>query len=81
MIVETENRKVHLSPLKLREIVMNDKLIGTYMVEPLIDGNFLIKKGIKGPAVKFYLENATIWRVLNPEATKEEFVEYFEKNT
>lgn len=49
---------------------MNDKLTTTYLVEPLIDGTFLVKKGIKGPSVKFYLENATIWRVLNPEATK-----------
>ena len=66
VIVETENRKINWSPLKLREIIMNDKLTGTYLVEALIDGTFLVKKGIKGPAVKFYLENATIWRVLNP---------------
>lgn len=59
---------------------MNDKLTYTYLVEPLIDGTFLVKKGIKGPAVKFYLENATIWRVLNPETSKEEFIEFFEKN-
>lgn len=45
---------------------MNDKLENTYLVEALIDGTYLTKKNIKGPSVKIYLENATIWKVLNP---------------
>lgn len=69
-----------MSPLKIRDIIFNDKLANTYLVEPHIDGTFLTKKGIKGPSVKIYLENSTLWRVLNPESTKEEFLEYFEKN-
>jgi len=59
---------------------MNDGLTGTYLVEPLVDGTFLTKRGIKGARIRTVLENATIWRVRNPEATREEFVEYYEKN-
>lgn len=69
-----------MSPIKIRDIILNDKLTNTYLVEPHIDGNFLTKKGIKGPAVKIFLENSTLWRVLNPESTKEEFLSFFEKN-
>ena len=34
---------------------MHDKLQGTYLVEALIDGTFLTKQNIKGPAVRINL--------------------------
>lgn len=49
-------------------------------MESFIDGTFLTKRGKKGPIIKTILDNTIIWRILNPQVDKAEFLELFEKN-
>lgn len=58
---------------KLREEIINRNLANCYLAEPPVDGTFLTKKGIKGPAIGKILENAIIWRVINPTKSNELF--------
>jgi len=50
----------------LRDWIYQQKLEDSYLVHAFIDGNFVNKKGKKGPVVRVILENAVLWRILNP---------------
>jgi hypothetical protein len=46
-----------------------------------IDGDYVIKKlGIKGPGIKFVLENSAIWRLLNQDKSAEDFEKVLHQN-
>ena len=62
-----------MEPVALREWVFSNKLEDCYLVDAFIDGNYLTKRGKKGPIIKVILDNAIVWRVLNSEASKEQF--------
>lgn len=51
---------------QLREFILHRGYESCYLTEPPINGTFLTKKGIKGPAIRETLENAVLWRVVNP---------------
>ena len=55
-----------MEPVALREWVFSNKLEDCYLVDAFIDGNYLTKRGKKGPIIRVILENAIIWRVINP---------------
>jgi hypothetical protein len=48
---QVSNIKPHINIFKLREEIVKKKLELSYLVEAPIDGTFLTKKGIKGPAI------------------------------
>ena len=58
---------------KLSEEIISTSLDKCYLAEPPVDGTFRTKKGIKGPAIGKILENAIIWRVINPTKSNELF--------
>jgi len=58
--------KLEIEPMVLRDWIYQQKLEDSYLVHAFIDGNFVNKKGKKGPVVRVILENAVLWRILNP---------------
>ena len=51
---------------ELREFIAKNNIGNCYLVEAPVDGTYIMKKGIKGPAISKILENAVIWRIANP---------------
>lgn len=80
MSLADKNLKFVMTPLNLRAYILQESLEDSYLVEPFIDGTFLIKKGKKGPIIKTILDNAIIWRILNKTSEKEAFLQLFEQN-
>lgn len=58
--------------------MLKNELYNCYLAEPPINGNFLTQKGIKGPVIRETLENAVIWRIINPGRPAEDFIAEFE---
>lgn len=63
-----------MEPIALRDWICEQNLEDAYLVESFIDGTFLTKRGRKGPIIKVILDNAVLWRILNPQADKQEFL-------
>lgn len=81
IVRDMEGLSLCMKPLELRSYVFDNNLEDAYLVHSFIDGNFLLKeKNKKGPVIATILENTTIWRVLNPTVTREDFLEVFDKN-
>lgn len=62
-------------------MIAKNNIGNCYLTESPVDGTYIMKKGIKGPVISKILENAVIWRIVNPNEPKELFEKAFEENT